>query len=173
MILALTLLAQAVPPPAEQVTADCARPIYATDQLVCRDAELRALDLQLAQSLTAFDAAPSPWLEAQSAWFKRRSRCAFQADHRTCAVWAYRERLKVVTQWPMTVRPIRAACSDRLIDSLAIEPDRIGFFVRGRLAGVALTGVQPPWQPYLSASSARRQVKAQGPAGRLRCTAKR
>lgn len=32
----------AVPPPVEQQAADCARPVYAVDQLICADPALRA-----------------------------------------------------------------------------------------------------------------------------------
>ena len=38
-----------VAPPAEQFTADCAAPTYATDMLVCDDPGLRALDAELAR----------------------------------------------------------------------------------------------------------------------------
>ena len=40
-------LAQTMPPPTDQVLADCAHPVYATDHLVCSDATLRALDKEL------------------------------------------------------------------------------------------------------------------------------
>lgn len=42
--LGLLLIAQAVPPPIAQRSADCAHPVYASDQLVCTDPELRAID---------------------------------------------------------------------------------------------------------------------------------
>lgn len=52
LVLALVLTgwggrAQTVPPPGGQVSADCAAPVYATDQLVCADPGLRALDAQM------------------------------------------------------------------------------------------------------------------------------
>lgn len=83
-----------VPPPVEQSTADCARPVYASDQLLCDDPELRQLDTQLAAVLRV----PAAWngsslIESDSQWFKRRSRCAFETDHRACLVQSYRDRL--------------------------------------------------------------------------------
>jgi hypothetical protein len=43
--------AQAIPPPPVQSVADCERPTYASDQLVCADAELLALDRELRDGL--------------------------------------------------------------------------------------------------------------------------
>ncbi|WP_037497784.1 hypothetical protein [Sphingomonas jaspsi] len=170
MIPLLALLAQAVPPPVDQTTADCARPVYATDQLVCGDAELRVLDQQLATALVGFEATSSRWLEPQSNWLKRRSSCAFERDHRTCALSAYRERLAVVRIWPVAGAAIPVVCSDRRIDAAVFESERVGFFTGRRLVGVALVGPSPSWRPYLSAVSMHRQVRAQGLPGKLRCT---
>lgn len=47
-LLASTLWQAAVPPPVEQQTADCARPVYAIDQLICADSALRTEEDQLA-----------------------------------------------------------------------------------------------------------------------------
>ncbi len=91
---------QAVPPPVEQFTANCAAPVYATDQLVCGDPALRAQDAAMAASLARFGRLPvdglAPWRESQAAWFKRRSLCAFEAAHRQCVLDAYAERMEVL-----------------------------------------------------------------------------
>jgi uncharacterized protein len=91
-----TCLAQGVPPPVSQVSADCVAPVYATDLLVCSDATLRALDAQLqrlwfmAEGRHRLDDAERA---AQAEWFRNRSLCAFDADHRACAVTAYHGRI--------------------------------------------------------------------------------
>lgn len=83
-----------VAPPAEQFTADCAAPGYATDMLVCDDPGLRALDAELARLWAETGAGADPAAaEAQAAWFRQRSRCAFEEDHRACAEAAYRARI--------------------------------------------------------------------------------
>jgi uncharacterized protein len=82
-----------VAPPAEQVTADCAAPTYATDMLVCDDPGLRALDAELARLWGAVPADDPAATQAQAAWFRERSLCAFQEDHRGCAQAAYRARI--------------------------------------------------------------------------------
>lgn len=95
LALSATALAQmSVPPPATQTTADCARPVYASDQLVCGDTELRQLDARLAAILDMPAAANgSALIESDDQWFKRRSRCAFETDHRACLLQSYRDRL--------------------------------------------------------------------------------
>lgn len=88
--------AQAVPPPGDQVSADCAAPVYASDHLVCADAELRALDTQMLRLWRMVEARhpeDGGLRVAQAAWFRERSLCAFEADHRACVAAAYRSRI--------------------------------------------------------------------------------
>ncbi|MFN4203370.1 MAG: hypothetical protein ACK4GM_09970 [Tabrizicola sp.] len=88
--------AQDVPPPGEQVSADCAAPVYATDRLVCSDAALRELDahmLQLWRMAEARHRGNGALRDAQIAWFRSRSLCAFGSDHRACVVTAYHKRI--------------------------------------------------------------------------------
>jgi uncharacterized protein len=64
--------------------------------LVCDDPELRALDAELAQLWARVEADPDgdpAAAEAQAAWFRERSLCAFEDDHRGCAEAAYRARI--------------------------------------------------------------------------------
>lgn len=93
-------VAQPVPPPPEQIGADCARPVYASDQLVCSDPLLRALDALTAQRSAQIDAAApgnAGHIESPADWFRRRARCAFDNRHRACLVDAYRDRLLVLS----------------------------------------------------------------------------
>ncbi len=93
--------AHAIPPPPVQTVADCDRPTYASDQLVCADAELLALDRELGKLLATVDlttrVAPVSLIEAQEAWFRRRSLCAFLERHAACLKAAYSERIAVIT----------------------------------------------------------------------------
>jgi uncharacterized protein len=92
-------LAQSVPPPVAQVSADCTAPVYATDLLVCSDPALRALDAQMlrlwvmAEGRHRLDDAERA---AQAEWFHNRSLCAFEADHHACAVAAYQSQISAL-----------------------------------------------------------------------------
>jgi uncharacterized membrane protein/uncharacterized protein len=92
--------AHAIPPPLAQSVADCERPTYASDQLVCADAELLALDRELSNLLATVDlqarVAPASLLEPQDLWFRRRSLCAFSERHAACLKAAYAERIAVI-----------------------------------------------------------------------------
>jgi uncharacterized membrane protein len=92
--------AHAIPPPPDQVVADCTHPTYASDVMVCGDPDLLDLDRQVADALKrirpATLATPAPLLEAQGAWFRRRSRCAFSAQHADCLKAAHSERIVVL-----------------------------------------------------------------------------
>lgn len=147
----------AVPPPLGQQTADCARPTYATDQLVCTDAALRVLDTRLARLLAARGRAVPPaslWLEDQEAWFKRRSRCAFLADHRGCAAAAYQMRL---AELRALASPPVAGSRLRCVPDLAAAITAVGGFGQrslldrdGRVALVAFPAGRGPWQPFVT-----------------------
>jgi uncharacterized protein len=89
-----------IPPPAEQVSADCTAPTYASDQLVCSDPELRALDWKMATLVRqigtdAIDAA-APGIENQYDWLRQRSLCAMKPEHRGCLLQAYRLRIEAL-----------------------------------------------------------------------------
>jgi len=93
--------AGALPPPPEQSAANCDRPTYASDQLVCADRVLLALDRTMIALLAADGSAPSPPavhdFEPQEAWLRRRSRCAFSERHAACLRTAYTERIALLT----------------------------------------------------------------------------
>jgi hypothetical protein len=85
-----------VPPPADQISADCKAATYATDQLVCSDPTLLALDTEMARLWARVEAEgrlDSDGRSAQMSWFRQRSLCAFDGDHRGCAIAAYRARI--------------------------------------------------------------------------------
>lgn len=89
----------AVPPSTEQMTADCAAPSYATDMLVCHDPDLLALDVELATLWSQVSSGPGGGpaaTAAQAAWFRERSLCAFEEDHRGCVDVAYRARIEAL-----------------------------------------------------------------------------
>lgn len=100
VIVLATAPVAAVPPPPEQVAADCEAPTYASDMLVCADPELLGLDTRMRDVLAAVDfasvVAPGAWVEAQDAWFRRRSLCAFTERHADCLQAAYVERIAVL-----------------------------------------------------------------------------
>ena len=76
----------AVAPP----SFDCATAASEAEKLVCRDAELAALDRQLAARYAeAKDADPA----VQRGWAKGRDECWKQQDLRLCVLDAYRTRL--------------------------------------------------------------------------------
>ena len=61
-----------VPPPVEQSSADCVRPVYASDHLVCGDEDLRRLDVRLSAlvSQPRLTASTEPF-ENDVLWFKQ------------------------------------------------------------------------------------------------------
>jgi uncharacterized membrane protein/uncharacterized protein len=113
--------ARAIPPPPVQSVADCERPTYASDQLVCADAELLALDRELSDLLATVDlrarVAPASLIEPDDLWFRRRSQCAFSERHAACLKAAYSERIAVITAvdsalTEVTQRSESATCRD-------------------------------------------------------------
>jgi uncharacterized protein len=98
-----------VPSPVEQSTADCARPTYASDQLVCNDAELRVLDQRLEALLKQrTPIIPRAFQESDEQWFKHRSRCAFEVEHKKCLSEAYIDRVTVLETASSDTAPAKA-----------------------------------------------------------------
>ncbi|MFM7350084.1 MAG: hypothetical protein ACKO01_11465 [Erythrobacter sp.] len=176
LVLAAVLLAEAgsaradpppVPPPTEQLTADCSRPVYATDQLVCADATLRDLDVALAARLAVVPQPTARWVEPQWEWFRRRSRCAFSASHRACVEAAYRERLVVLAP-PRPMQGGEAArCSDADIAAVGFADGWT--YLLGRSGDVLGAGWSGPgahdWQPYLTAARSGSKLQLRTLAG--------
>ncbi|WP_143593627.1 hypothetical protein [Synechococcus sp. 1G10] len=107
-----------MPPPPEQSAANCSTPTYASDQLVCADPALLALDHRMVRLLAAASSSvPASllhWFEPQAVWFRRRSRCAFSDRHAACLRAAYRERIEILSalagraasQWRPAALPV-------------------------------------------------------------------
>jgi uncharacterized protein len=154
-----------VPPPFEQLQADCTRPQYASDTLVCSDAELRAADAQVAELARALPtlAADAIW-EDQASWLRRRSLCAFKTDHRVCLVAAHADRGAVLTASARAAtQPIRCngVLNGRtLASSTVIAGQALTIAENGRLVAVA-TPSGTAWQPWLAWRAAGNRIKLQ------------
>ena len=166
--------AAAIPPPIPQATADCARPVYATDQLVCGDPPLRALDATMRQRLRQIALPSSSWLEDQTAWLRRRSLCAFSARHRACTIAAYRDRLAVLgvpLSAPPDARQVR--CDDPGIVT-RYGDDRLSMFydAKGALVAVASSATATDdWRPFVNLRGRGRRLTLQNVTGqKTRCT---
>jgi uncharacterized protein len=138
-----------VPPPLEQVQVDCTRPQDASDTLVCGDAELRAADAIC---------------EDQASWLRRRSLCAFEADHRRCLIAAYTDRHAVlVASMQAATQPMRcngAWKGHKLMFSAPASGHTLTITENGQLVAVAT----PPgsgWQPWVACSTARNSIRLQ------------
>jgi uncharacterized protein len=173
----------AVPPPVPQRTALCASPTFATDQLVCGDAGLRERDQRLADLYARADRMGLPeegeGFESAHAWFLRRSRCAFEAVHRECALAAYRERSALIEALltAPAVRPLETVCGARRWQSVQVgTSEGIQVLVLtagdGHLAGAApMDESDPAWRPFLTARVAGRELTLTSSDGTpTRCT---
>lgn len=164
----------AVPPPVEQLTADCNRPVYASDQLVCEDGELRSLDEKLAGQVRdkpqLGTLKGSTYYEAQSAWFKRRSLCAMKSSHRQCLLTAYAERIRIVDAMG-SITPTNQAlksCKPRKV-SEAIRLSRLSSEailvanLKGEVIGVAFQqDATKVWQPFIRFEKNQSKVLLRG-----------
>lgn len=143
-----------VPPPIAQIQADCVRPQYASDTLVCGDAELAALDAEVARLATSAPvlAVAAVW-EDQTALFRRRSLCAFEADHRGCLVAAYADRRSVLIAAAAPANQELVCTGDwqgmGVTGSMAAAGQPVTFRANGALLGVA-TKKTDSWQPMLA-----------------------
>jgi uncharacterized protein len=154
----------AVPPPPEQVGANCDAPTYASDMLVCDDAGLRALDARMREAWAGVDfasvVAPGAWVEAQDAWFRRRSLCAFAERHADCLQAAYGERIAVLEALRrVAVRPARqgteASCAGAPWGSTSARvrsPESGALAIEDGAAHVLAAATPAPqnggWQPF-------------------------
>jgi uncharacterized protein len=148
-----------VPPPVEQFTANCSTPVYASDLLVCQDSVLRELDSSLTKKLAAVDVPVSTvFFEGNGQWFKRRSLCAFEKNHRTCLQQAYSDRLRILDALSLSANSPKAVSCKGFPDILKAT---IGAASNGilmlydehhkNLIGIA--SVQSPgliWKPLLT-----------------------
>jgi hypothetical protein len=161
---------QPVPPPIPQQGADCSRPQYASDMLICGDAELRAVDAEVTWlAVTPVTLAPAAIWEDQASWMRRRSMCAFEDDHRGCLVAVYADRKAVLVAASVAATgPLlcKGPWRDLRVTGSAAAPGLpVTLRQDGRLLGVASpeSRLRPPllaWQP------AGRGIKIQAQDGR-------
>ena len=115
--------AEAAPPQAAQVLAppsfDCANASDDSEKLVCSDAELSALDRQLAAEFAKALALPDAKVDTlkamQVGWMKGRNDCWKADDKRVCVLEAYLTQivqLKLDSGEVMVPTPIEYACDD-------------------------------------------------------------
>lgn len=140
-----------VPPPIAQATADCSRPTYATDMLVCDDPALKAIDDRLKSALAAapMTEVGTPLIEDQAAWFRRSRRCAFQTQHRACISDAYSERLSVLAFAAPAPPAGQCLLSDKTAATFSEVPGGAALLWNGRLISVGMVPT-PPWQPFVT-----------------------
>jgi uncharacterized protein len=176
----LALAAQgsgALPPPLPQIGADCERPTYASDRLVCEDAALLALDRQVRDAWLALAAAQPaierpPLLESQQAWFGRRSRCAFVETQAACLRAAYLDRAEVLDAWQRTASGALVSPGTRMRcthapwgeEAVTVHSTAANALVittlSGRMLAIASPGAgQDGWLSYVWLEAAERQLR--------------
>lgn len=160
-----------VPPPADQSTADCARPVFASDQLVYSDPELRDLDGQLVKGLLQNTASPeNDFVENDGEWFKRRSRCAFETEHRGCLLDAYQDRVAIIKGAALApVRTLTAKCN--ALGRVSLGVLATGYISLRSIKTKALVAIaspargQSPWKPLLTTTERGRVFEFKSHAG--------
>lgn len=155
LLIAALSQASAVPPPMMQEGADCMRPVYATDQLVCSDPALAKRDRRMVELLEKLpaDRRQGRWIENQWAWFRRSRLCAFQAAQAACVAAAYDERIAVLSALLAPTPPSTGPCvtfpsaapGGRVVITLAAD--------KVVAVGVAAS---PSWRPFVSQVVTRR-----------------
>jgi uncharacterized membrane protein/uncharacterized protein len=160
--------AHAIPPAPTQSVANCDQAVYASDQLVCVDPELRALDRRLGELL-----ARTSWsdkvtavslVEPPEAWFRRRSLCAFSERHAACLEAAYSERIAVITvianASPEVAQGARVATCDNApwgsADVFIGSPAHDSIVVvdtQARVLAVAFDSPAADWSPFVRSTT--------------------
>jgi uncharacterized protein len=168
--------AAAVPPPVAQLSADCARAVYATDQLVCADPVLLALDRRLVALLATVpeQTVGSPWVEDQEAWFRRSRLCAFQIEHAACVAGAYHERIAVLSALASAPPRLTGRCSAGYAAKIATDGNGGVELMNGdRVIAVAAPG-GAAWQPFISYRRTGKDITFRRLAGTVvaRCRSK-
>ena len=172
--LSLALQQSAVPPPVEQVTANCTAPVYASEHLICSDPELLEQEGRIAGLWRASQEtwSPNPWLEQQDLWFRRRALCAFRTDHRACLSGANAERLSVLgASQPRGGTAIRVQCTadgNQVSLSMVRSGSALAAYDQQRLVWVA-TRARPEWTPYVRWDGGRSFTVRQVDGLRQRC----
>lgn len=176
LLMASTWQASPVPPPLAQSSAACDHPVYATDELVCGDPKLLALDRRLLAVLPKVaDVVGSPWIEDQQAWFRRSRLCAFRADHATCAAQAYRDRIAVLLALSSSSAEPAGPCNPPEVSaSTADQAGNVALVSRRKVIAVA-TPRGTAWQPFVSYRRSGRVITFRDFTGKViaRCGSKK
>ena len=175
ILLAVALQSAPIAPPLPQSVAECDRPTYATDQLVCSDPGHRAADREVARlvAMTPPARLSGAWLEDQQAWFRRSRRCAFQTNQSVCVAAAYRERAAVLAAVQADAPVLSGDC--RLASGTHAGSARSGagtvLVVAGRVVAVALPA-GGSWKPFITTTRSGRNDTLRDLAGTIvaRCT---
>ncbi|WP_159982422.1 MULTISPECIES: hypothetical protein [unclassified Novosphingobium] len=163
--------ALAVPPPREQLTADCLHPQYASDQLVCDTPELLELDRSMRALLeTTSIPTTSRWIEPQEQWLRRRSMCAMQREHASCVRAAYNDRIALLQASRMPPAPDRTtlAGDDAQVTSMAPgDAAHVFYDAAGQITAYARSGLPlaPGWQNFAQFSRHGNIIKLTVPDG--------
>lgn len=174
-IILLTVQQSAVPPPIEQFTANCVAPVYASERLICSDAELLGAEAQISDLWRAVEPnwSPGPWLEQQDAWFRRRALCAFQTEHRACLLGANAERVRVLSA--AARRPGATASAARCTGngiSQIVSVDRrdqaLAAYDQRGLAWLAARA-EARWRPFTVLERGRSLTVVRADGSRLTC----
>jgi uncharacterized protein len=168
-------IAGAVPPPESQNTANCTTPVYASDTLVCEDAELSIIDRRLTLAIaSSVPAASSPLalMEPNEAWFKRSRLCAFKEAHRACLVTAYNERLAVLAAAASLSPRLSATCAAFAGNpvgkyDVVISNEGLALWRENVLFAVATQPLENVWQPYLMYRRSGNSFRFSGLDGRV------
>jgi uncharacterized protein len=155
-----------LPPPARQLSAVCNSPTYASDQLICNDPNLLAVDHQMLASLRAAGRMAieptSPFVEAQEDWVRRRSLCALRSDHAICLEHAYDERVEVLrglsgdSVGPSVEFYCPSSDGVEAMNAIVQANGTTLLYEHGRLIGVGTPQLADNrWQPYLAVDVSR------------------
>ena len=174
-IILLTVQQSAVPPPIEQFTANCVAPVYASERLICSDAELLGAEAQISDLWRAAEPnwSPGPWLEQQDAWFRRRALCAFQTEHRACLLGANAERVRVssaaLRSPGATASPARCTGSGiSQVVSVDRRDQALAAYDQRGLAWLAARA-ETHWKPFVSWEGERSMTVRRADGVRLNC----
>ncbi|VVN00147.1 Lipoprotein LprI [Pseudomonas fluorescens] len=102
--------AHAAPAPVFTTSFDCTQTKASIEQLICRDAQLARIDVELMRlyrlALTDERSRPPPdkVMIDQQFWVQSRNQCASAADPKACAIRSYAERAHQLRQGSAIVR---------------------------------------------------------------------
>lgn len=173
ILIGLAVPAAAIAPPIPQVRTDCSKPQYASDHLVCSDAELRRLDAELAAAPALPQISSAAIWEDDEAWFRRSRQCAFAGNHRACLKAAYDERLamrRAASREMVVPMQCEGGWAGRTVQASAPGGSHVAFSDAEGFLGVAAARRSAGWEPILRYRLRGSSVYLSGNGGRnFRC----